>query len=161
MNIFHVDRSPVVAAQALCDVHVVKMVVESAQLLSTAQHTFGLAAPYKPTHRKHPCALWVQEGVENYLWLLDHLKALCVEYTARYKRKHSTERHLWDLMHVPTDIPIRWTSPPQAMPDQFKHHDPVQAYRAYYRHKAKTLPRFSYKGRQPPAWLSEVPDATR
>ena len=152
MNIFFVDRDPVIAGRSLCDVHTVKMIVESAQLLSTARLSVGQEAPYKATHRNHPCAIWARASRQNYDWLVEHLRALCDEYTARYGKTHLTAQHLPLLSQTP-DLGSGWQEPAQAMPDEFKASDPVVAYRGYYRFKARTLPRFTYKNRESPSWL--------
>ena len=157
MNVFFVDRDPIVAAQQLCDVHVVKMAVESAQILSTARRHLGLDAPYRSTHPKHPCVLWVGQGVENYCWLLSHTRALCEEYTYRYGKRHGTEDKLDAFVELPSALPSQWTEPAQAMPDEYKRLDPVEAYRAFYHHKAATLPRFGYRNRLAPSWLKNAP----
>ena len=88
MNIFVVDYDPNKSAQDLCDKHVVKMILETAQMLCAA-HPIG-TAPYKATHLKHPCTLWVARSIDNYEWLLTHGYALCREYTARYGKRHKT-----------------------------------------------------------------------
>lgn len=69
MNIFALDQCPVKSAQLLNDKHVVKMCLESAQILCTVHRGFGLDAPYRPTHKRHPCMLWVAESHGNYIWL--------------------------------------------------------------------------------------------
>ena len=153
MNVFFVDRDPVIAARQLCDVHVVKMAVESAQILSTVQHRYGRPAPYRPTHPKHPCVLWAAERVENYVWLHLHAQALCEEYTFRYGKQHGTQAHLDALLERPRALRSGWSEPAQAMPDEFKRADAVDAYRAFYHHKAATLPRFGYRVREVPGWL--------
>jgi hypothetical protein len=152
MNVFFVDRNPSIAGRSLCDVHTVKMIVESAQLLSTARLSVGQEAPYKATHRNHPCAIWARAHTQNYEWLVEHLRALCAEYTRRYGKTHATEKYLAALA-TPVDLPAGWSEPAQAMPDEYKHEDPVEAYRAYYRFKAKTLPRFTYKLAGIPSWI--------
>ena len=95
MNIFYLDKDPVIAAQMHCDKHVVKMILESAQLMSTA-HRFldgdryadknGL---YKLTHKNHPTAIWVRKSKENYMWTWNLLDALLQEYTKRYNKHHN------------------------------------------------------------------------
>ena len=70
MNIFYIDTCPVKAAQMQCDKHVVKMVLESAQMLCTAHHSFWQHdVPYKPTHRNHPSAVWARSNSKHYDWL--------------------------------------------------------------------------------------------
>ena len=89
MNIFKLDESPVVSAKYACDKHVVKMILESAQMLC-AVHPEG-TAPYKRSFYNHPCTKWVRESARNYEWLLLHAYALCAEYTSRYDKVHKSE----------------------------------------------------------------------
>ena len=86
MNIFILDEDPVVAAQAQCDKHVVKMVLESAQMLSTTHRLLGENHQvfYKTVHKNHPCTVWTRRSSGNYLWHLEHWTALCDEYRHLY-----------------------------------------------------------------------------
>ena len=69
MNIFYLDRNPILAADKQCDRHVVKMILETAQLLSTAHYELDGESPaYKPTHKNHPSAVWVRKSLDHYLW---------------------------------------------------------------------------------------------
>ena len=86
MNIFVLDESPVVSAKYACDKHVVKMILESAQMLC-AIHPEG-TAPYKRSYYNHPCTKWARESFENYDWLIRHAYALCAEYSRRYNHKN-------------------------------------------------------------------------
>ena len=88
MNIFASSYNPLESAQALDDKRVVKMVLESAQLLSTAMNETGLPGPYKTTHKNHPCSIWVRENRQNYLWLYSHFYSLCGEYQKRFHKQH-------------------------------------------------------------------------
>ena len=92
MNIFVSDPCPQKSAKYLDDKRVVKMVLETAQILSTTISMVGGEGPYRVTHRNHPCCKWARESSGNYLWLLKHFKYLSKEYTARYKRIHACER---------------------------------------------------------------------
>lgn len=138
MNIFYLSACPVTAAQYHCDKHVVKMILEYAQLLSTAHHVLDEdEAPegiYKKTHVNHPSAVWVRQSKANYLWTLDLLLHLLEEYQERYKKVHKTFRLLPKLVQHPMNIPdAEFTDPPQCMPDEYKCDDAVEAYRNYYR----------------------------
>lgn len=86
MNIFVLDLDPVQAAKWHTDRHCVKMILESAQLLCSVFHMQGIDAPYKLTHKNHPCAVWARESYSNFIWLLNLFEALCEEYTVRYGR---------------------------------------------------------------------------
>lgn len=152
MNIFFLDRDPVKAALYHCDKHVVKMILEIAQLLSTAhrvldgsQHAFIKhkmsdelmeEALYKATHINHPSAIWVRQSKKNYQWTVQLLSALHNEFLRRYEKTsdHATIVRLGDLVaNVPRNIPISdFCDPPQCMPEQYRCDDTVQAYRNYY-----------------------------
>lgn len=145
MNIFYLNRCPEVAAEMQCDKHVVKMIVETAQLLSTAHYELtGESPAYKPTHKNHPSAVWVRSNVLSYLWTWRHLRALGCEYERRYGKVHKTiAEHLDALREAPAPLydnylAIRdgFTPPPQCMPDECKRDDTVLAYLTYYNHKA-------------------------
>lgn len=137
MNIFYLAHSPSDCAKMHCDKHVIKMILETAQLLSTAHHERGSTAPYKPTHRNHPSAVWVRSGVKQYRWAYSLLEALSDEYTLRYGKVHKTwERCSEALSEPPTAIKdIEWSEPPQCMPEECKHKSTVIAYRRYYEFK--------------------------
>lgn len=102
MNIFVLDVEAAIAAKLHCDKHVVKMIVETAQLLCTHLHAVGIKLPsdvplYKPTHKSHPCALWLHGGRAHFFWLLEFGLWLCAVYTRRYGKTHATEiclRHM-------------------------------------------------------------------
>lgn len=111
------------------------MIVEYAQLLSTAHYILdGVQVGYKPTHKNHPCAVWVRQSVRNYQWLYLLFMALCNEYTRRYGKVHKTAELLGPLSVCPVAAPLLpFTDPPQCMPDDCKGLDTVEAYKQYYR----------------------------
>tara|TARA_Y100000310_G_C20306913_1_gene634384 strand:- start:88 stop:567 length:480 start_codon:yes stop_codon:yes gene_type:complete len=92
MNIFVTNTNSFLAAQDLDDKRVVKMVLETAQLLSTALRFHGVESTtlYKTTHVNHPCAIWVRQNKCNYKWTLDYFFALCTEYTIRFGKIHKS-----------------------------------------------------------------------
>ena len=135
MNIFYLDESPVVAAKVQYNKHVVKMILESAQMLCAAHHVLGskLDIPYKLAHKNHPSTIWVRENSIHYDWLYFHMRALGLEYTKRYGKEHMSIikcRHL----HVhPENIPHEpFVQPPQCMPDEYKDKCSIKAYWNYY-----------------------------
>ena len=139
MNIFYLDVDPYEAARMQCDRHVVKMILETAQLLSTAHHELDGESPaYKPTHKNHPSAVWVRSSYAAYRWAWNHLRALGLEYQRRYGKVHKTIReHLDSLYSVPKAIPSGdFSEPPQCMPDEYKRDDTTLAYQLYYNAKA-------------------------
>ena len=98
MQIFVPFANPKMSALILDDRRVVKMCLESAQIMSTAMHMRGVkGAPYKPTHENHPCVLWAAESSDNFWWLMEHWEYLCFEYWVRYGHfqglRHKTEAY--------------------------------------------------------------------
>lgn len=139
MNIFYLHRSPSISAKAMTNKHIVKMILESGQMLCTAHHELDgekLCSPslYKSTHKNHPSAKWVRESKQNYSWLYQHMLALGLEYTKRYGKTHKTIRTLSKiLMEFPKNLDYgKFTEPPQAMPDEYKDESSLVAYRRYY-----------------------------
>jgi len=146
MNIFILSSDPHEAAQMQCNRHVVKMVCESAQILSTAIHLRDpiryseyACCLYKPTHKHHPCVRWAMATSDNFDWLVKHSLELCDEYTRRYKRVHASQRVIECASEFAGEEFYRCGnfkhhSPfAQAMPEKYRNHDDaVQAYRNYY-----------------------------
>ena len=145
MNIFYLNNDPKICAEMHLDKHVVKMILEYAQLLSTAhrvldgtvstrlsksgrkQQYYPLADErdnflYSATHVNHPSAVWVRYSYENYEWLYKLFIALLDEYTHRYGRIHATARLIDALYTPPIHIPkgIGFTEPTPAMPNEVK-----------------------------------------
>lgn len=101
MNIFYVDSNPTVAAQSLCNRHVVKMISESANILLWKCKKEGYelplsksGTPVKLSHENHPATKWALESWGNYKWLYEHLFAMLFEYYTRYKQKHFCETYM-------------------------------------------------------------------
>lgn len=160
MNIFFLSNKPDEAAKFQCDKHVVKMILESAQILSTVHHLLSESPPtfiYKKTHSKHPCVIWACSSTANYRWLAMHGLALCDEYLFRYKKTHkSQEVLLWLSNHMPPITNHRFLDPPQCMPDEYKldSTEYVKAYRTYYiEDKKKNIKPFNYTNRGKPQWM--------
>jgi len=155
MNIFILNWYPDICAKQHCDKHVVKMIVETAQILSTTHHVCGSLVNkdrlYKKTHVNHPCARWVRESVSNYVWTWCLLSCLCKEYTFRYNKTHKTESLVNLLMQAPFVPAGPITEPAQAMPDKYKDSDPVKAYRDYYIGEKKAFAKWT--NRSVPEWF--------
>jgi hypothetical protein len=134
MNIFVLDRDIEKCAQAHCDQHVSKMILESVQMICTALNKKGFSTPYRSTHMKHPCVLWVEESYDNLIWLEHLAEALNREYRFRY-RKDRDHASIEVLRQVSTHRfeSTGLTEFAQAMPDQYKTAgDAVTAYRKFY-----------------------------
>lgn len=165
MNIFYVSSNPAVCARYLDDGRLVKMVVETAQLLSTALHEWGQSLPSDrmpgPTHRKHPCAIWVRESVENYDWTCQLLESLCIEYRYRYGKGHKYEglgRTYYmgvERNAVPTYGTGQHTPPPNCTIYKEWQGDITEVYRMYMEYKwenarSRGLHHRFYSARLPP-----------
>ena len=138
MNIFFLDFNPQKAAEYHCDKHVVKMIIETAQMLYSAHWMLDPVdlpeTAYRKAHINHPCSIWVRTSLENYKWLCELGIELCREYTYRYEKTHKTQAHIeWLTAHPPKSLHGDFiTQLPQAMPHQYKHANPVLAYQTYY-----------------------------
>ena len=177
MNIFVVHEHPISAARMLPDKHVTKMILESAQMLSTVhryldgKQTFRLSAKgknmkhwameddnketklYKVAHLNHPSTIWTRQTSEHYLWHYELFKALLGEYTYRYGKVHKSAQLLDILSILPKNISEgEFTQPPQCMPDQYKCDDSVQAYRNYYLGEKAGFAK--WKAREVPTWFN-------
>lgn len=160
-----------------CDKHIVKMPLETAQVLSTAHRVLDgtlyhelskngrkikrwklddnemEATLYKATHVNHPSSVWARETAENYKWLYSLFIELCEEYTHRYGKTHKSHRLLKELLkEPPKNIKSdKMTFVPQAMPDHCKMPCSIDAYRNYYiKEKSRML---KYKNREIPSWI--------
>jgi hypothetical protein len=183
MNIFFLHNDPVICAEMHVNKHVTKMVIEYAQLLSTAHRVldgvqsngFGKTGRkqiryvlsdsresilYTATHINHPSAIWVRQSRDNYAWLWSLLNALCKEYTYRYGKVHKVEREglLLELWYIPAKIAEHptFTEPTPAMPDEVKiAGDSIASYRNYYRQRKNYLANWSGKinSRPVPNWF--------
>lgn len=168
MNIFYLSKKPVECARWMVDRHVVKMILETAQILSTAHRVLDgdengeLKDPdfntllYKRTHKNHPSTIWARQTSANYRWLSTHLIALLREYTFRYGKTHAVEQKGLDsfLMCLPNNIPEgRQTKMPSCMDEEYRiSDDPIVNYRNYYKIGKAHL--HNWKKRQPPDWIT-------
>jgi len=156
MNIFLLDHDIERCAQYHCDQHVVKMILESVQILCTALNKRGVDTPYKSTHAKHPCVLWVGDSFDNFLWLKDLAFFLNDEY--RYRFDKQVDHRSIDVLRAISRhrYPRRGlTGFAQAMPEEYKiPGDPVNAYRRFYIAEKKHFARWSR--RSIPSWFDET-----
>lgn len=164
MNIFYLSINPKNCAIYHCDKHCVKMILETCQLLYTC---LWLTTPklidnaplnnsgnqgYKKSFQNHPCAIWVRESIQNYNWLCQMGLFLCHEYSYRYQKIHSCQKHLeWLSKQIPILPNIKMTPIRQAMPDKYKGKNSVIAYRKYYMGEKKYFCKWT--GRNIPHWF--------
>ena len=164
MNLFILDKDPIKAAQLQCDKHVVKMIVESAQMLSTAHRMLdGVqsrrksqsgktmskywelpddreAVLYKAVHMGHPCTVWTMQNDNNYRWHFEHFSALCKEYTYRYDKIHATQTKLRKYLAMKHE------------PQCINENDIVQSYKDYYQTKQDRF-KMAWTRRPIPEWF--------
>lgn len=177
MNIFYINDDPTVAAQEHIDTHVVKMILESSQLLCTAHRvldgekreylvdgkkktSFVLSDQtkenqlYKITHINHPCSIWCRQSINNYIWLYKLFISLCDEYRFRYEKIHKCDLLFRDMLKSPPEnIPTTPRTPhAQAMPDTYRSSDATVAYRNYYIGEKSRFAKWTK--RVPPAWFT-------
>jgi hypothetical protein len=178
MNIFYLNHEPKICAEMHLDKHVVKMIIEYAQLMSTTHRVLdgdkyidktagnrsiqrwrmkneiiehGLM---KASHVNHPSNLWVRSSKQNYMWLYQMWTHLLAEYTHRYGKHHACEKYAKYLCVPPENIAdIPFTEPTPAMPDIYKvTNDSIRSYHNYYIHdKARFA---NWKNRETPEWFS-------
>ena len=156
MNIFVLDNDIEKCAQHHCDQHVVKMILESVQMLCTALNKKGFSTPYKSTHIKHPCVLWVEQSYGNFSWLQNLTLALNTEYRFRFE-KDSDHKSIFVLNEISkydyADQGL--TEYAQAMPDKYKiPGDAVKAYRQFYVGEKMGFARWTK--RSAPKWINEL-----
>lgn len=161
VNIFYLSNDAVEAAKWHLDRHVVKMILESAQLLSTAHRILDNCQDpilYRITHKNHPSAVWVRKSVHNYNWLYELFIALCDEYTRRYGKIHLTDTKLRYVLNTPPkNIPnVPFTQPTQAMPNEYKHEDSVIAYRQYYIHAKNKFATWKIPEHKPSWFITSI-----
>lgn len=180
MNIFYLDREVSKCAEYHNDKHVVKMILEYAQLLSTAHRVIDgeqyldktangrsikrwrmedntlETVLYKATHINHPSAIWVRQSNNNYNWLMCLFQSLLTEYTYRYGKIHATDRLVYFLRKPPKNIPVSYlTQPTPAMPDEYKvQGDSLQSYRNYYIGAKNNMAK--WKNREIPEWWRDA-----
>ena len=171
MNIFVLDRDPMICAQYHCDKHILKQIPDTAKILCTVMRESGI--PYGYTSWKntnHPCIKWAAENAGNFLWLKELGIQLCNEYTYRYGESgtsghasehiirdcwigheklgnlHGWEEWMWTTLSI--------TTPPQCVPSHFENTDLVTAYRQYYLGEKADL--LSYTKRDVPMWIQDM-----
>lgn len=158
LNIFHLDKNPKQTAMQHCDKHVVKMILETAQMLCTAyQKHFGEDKElYKTAFPNHPMTLWVGESLSNYMWSMVLLNNLLFEYNYRYNKVHKTKEIYKKLVDrvgniLKIDDSKGLTIPPLCMPDKYKNGNYINSYRDYYKSEKKQFAK--YTNREIPSWL--------
>tara|TARA_Y100000361_G_C11119892_1_gene322586 strand:- start:87 stop:596 length:510 start_codon:yes stop_codon:yes gene_type:complete len=163
MNIFVLSQNPITAAKMMCDKHIPKMIVESAQMMASALRRHGATddmmpltkagTPYKGGYKHHPCTVWVGDSYANFMWLSHHAEALLDEYYERFGKVHACHNPIYQMSSMKsvfaTSTRDYLTPFAQAMPDEYKNRCAVTAYRNYYH--SKTFAKWE-KGTPSPKW---------
>lgn len=156
----HIVKMPLESAQMLCTTHWIqkylgyvprKINAEERAILKEAKKTEPRPFPYLPTMENHPCTIWVRESLDNYEWLYCLALALNDEYGYRYGKSHkSVDQVILKLPDI--DLPRKGLTPfAQAMPDEYKNEDAIRAYRTYYYNDKNHI--WSWKHREVPYWI--------
>jgi len=161
MNIFAIEGNAdtgeidwIKSAESQDNLRVVKMILESCQILSTVLNEQGLDAPYRSFNPKHPSCMWAAESAANFMSLVVHCDAMIAEYGRRFNKTHKCSEVLhrivilFDGERFPTQRP---TPLRLAMPEKFRSANPVVSYRKFYASK----PRLRYPADKVPNWLAE------
>lgn len=152
MNIFVLDSNIKKCAEYHCDKHVVKMILESAQILSSVLRINNINCGYKITHPNHPCVLWTGKSLSNWRWLRELAKALNTEYRFRFnKEKNHKSFDLTQGMPIPRIPDCGLTPFVKIMPEKYQHKNPVNAYRKYYLGEKKAI--LKWTKRSIPFWI--------
>lgn len=177
MNIFYLSHDTRESARFQVDSHAVKMILETAQILSTTHRYLDGTKEsikvngrsktvythpdkvfndnlYSCTHINHPSTMWARQSGSNYLWLYHYFLAMLEEYTHRYGKNHKCEFLIPFFSCTPKNIPVGiFTEPTPAMPTKYiVSNDSIASYRSYYMGEKRHL--FKWTKRQPPSWLN-------
>lgn len=170
MNIFFLSFDPEECARYYCDQHVLKLIIEIAQMLYCAHHVcekndkWKKSSPdnaYKQCFTNHPITKWCRQSKEHYSFACKLGLELCKEYTYRYNKIHKTQKHLeWLKEHsnLAFDTNLEYsqkqyvsrkilnnklTPIPLAMPSEYNDPDPITAYRTYYKEEKLKFARYT------------------
>lgn len=156
MNIFVLDYDIKKCAQYHNDKHVIKMILESAQMLSTANRSVGLDEGYKTTHANHPCNKWLRESLANWFWLRDLVQELHEEWRFRYNHPETKMHKSFEVvskLSVPKLPDVERTPFALCMPETYKSNDVVESYRKYYIADKPHIA--TWKNREKPYWYKD------
>lgn len=171
MNIFVLDINPNTAARMMCDKHIPKMIVESAQMMASALRKHGAGdelmpvnangRPYRGGYQHHPCTVWTSTNINNYMWLYYHAVQLCMEYRFRFLREHVCEKKIFmmanddalSLLPMGVRTPFARAFNKERYPHLYdaNQYTTVQAYRTYYSQDKRRFASWE-KGRPAPQW---------
>ena len=158
MNIFAIESDKhgkidwIKSAQSQDNYRVVKMILESCQILCTVLNEQGVDAPYRSFNPKHPSCLWASESSANFENLVLHCLALIGEYAERFGKDHKCIGVLEEILNLYDQKRFKKSDPTplkMAMPESFRGSSIVESYRRYYASK----PRMRYPKDKVPGWF--------
>ena len=141
------------------DMHVNKMLVESAQIMCTAINVKAGSkiTPYRNNNPNHPCVLWAGRSFENFEWLYNLMFVLKEEWN--WRKEHNKE-HLTITKMQEANLLILgkyylhsngFTPVALAMPTQYRGDDAIVSYRNYYKYAKWEL--HQWTRRETPTWI--------
>lgn len=155
MNIFYLDSNLTLNAQYMVDKHIVKMPLESAQLLTSALYFTGQGneSPYKLTHKNHPCSVWCRQSLSNWLFLKKLALEICYEYNYRYGKIHKCQGVI-ESLPIPNLKDKGLTKLPNCMDKEYIIcNDTIINYRNYYVNGKSHLAKWTKRDK--PFWYKE------
>jgi hypothetical protein len=168
MNLFILSDNPAEIALWMMDKHIVKIILEAVQMLSSAYQIImddenSIEGIYKITHKNHPVSIWVRESRENFLWVLELCDAMHIEWRHRYNHPETKFHKSYLLaMRIREQCPsaeqfrtVGMTPFVLAMPDIYKTDCPFESYRNYYQSPEKQRIA-SWKNRTHPKWFKHI-----
>ena len=158
MNIFFLAKNPRVCAEWHCDQHCSKMIIEYAQLMSTAHRVTDSPYAdqcYKIAHKNHPSTIWTRASYDHYAWLYELWRELNNQFRERRGKHHASWTKLGHILcHTPPNLPLAgWQDPPQCMPDYLKGDDCVEAYRRFYCQEKRKFATWNWNPSTKPMWF--------
>lgn len=157
VNIFVLDSDPKISATNLVDVHVRKMILETAQILCTVSYWYNVVAPYKPTHQHRLCVRWPGLALGNWEWLIEHGLELGREFERRFGKKHKSADVIeWCRKNGGRPEGIGLTAFAVDIPKKWHTGDPIGSYRGYYVNTKTSLAKWTSPGVRPIWWSSYI-----
>lgn len=170
MNIFVLDTDPAIAASYHCDQHLHKMILESAQMLSTVMHDVGYSSKslvYKPAYQNHSCTRWLINSRAACLWVIKlckELENIRLSLGADFHKSMEIIEIAAQAMTDPMDpkyldkLEFKIFAGPPSI--EIRNISVVEKYQMYYRQKHRawlnTRAPMSYKNRPIPPFLQDL-----
>jgi hypothetical protein len=159
MNCFPLDHNMAKSVEYHCDTHVVKIILEGVQMLSSANRIHGSFGCYKMSHEHHPMTVWAAKSQANYDWMRAYVLHLNTEWQHRWHHNinHKSVNAMLNMPHLNIRFSKDLTPMPACMPDECLVDDtspllPVVDYRNYYQTSKQHIAKWT--NRPVPAWYT-------